>query len=42
MAWFGKHGKAQTRPIIHKLIAGLKERGITELAATGYCKSSRI
>ena len=40
-AWFPSHGPAQTRPPLDKVIAGLKERGITELAAVGYCFGAR-
>jgi dienelactone hydrolase len=37
MAWLATHGQKDTRPPLDKLIEGLKERGITEFAATGYC-----
>ena len=35
--WLAKHGQDVTRPFIDKVIAGLKERGVTQFAATGYC-----
>jgi dienelactone hydrolase len=31
------HGQAQTRPILDEAIAGLKEQGVKEFGATGYC-----
>lgn len=33
MAWLGKHGQDVTRPILDKVIAGLKADGITTLGA---------
>ncbi|KAG5634666.1 hypothetical protein H0H81_001210, partial [Sphagnurus paluster] len=41
MKWFGKHGQAETRPILDNLIKALKEEGVTEFAATGYCFGGR-
>ncbi|EJD07441.1 alpha/beta-hydrolase [Fomitiporia mediterranea MF3/22] len=40
-AWFANHGPEQTRPSLDKVIAGLKERGIKEFGATGYCFGAR-
>lgn len=36
-AWFQKHTPAEVRPPTDKTLAGLQERGITDIAATGYC-----
>ena len=35
--WLGKHLSHATRDLLDKVIAGLKEKGVTEFAATGYC-----
>ena len=35
------HGAEQTRPPLDKVIAALKERGVTQFAATGYCFGAR-
>lgn len=35
--WLKKHGQEETLPPLLKLIEGLKERGITSFAVTGYC-----
>jgi len=40
-AWFAKHGQDKTRPPLDKVIAGLKERGITTFGANGYCFGGR-
>jgi len=40
-AWFPNHGKDVTRPPLDKVIAGLKEKGVTEFGATGYCLGAR-
>ncbi|KAG1898557.1 dienelactone hydrolase [Suillus fuscotomentosus] len=40
-AWFAKHGTEQTRPPLDKVIAVLKERGVTKFGATGYCFGGR-
>ncbi|KAG2110573.1 dienelactone hydrolase [Suillus discolor] len=40
-AWFAKHGTEQTRPPLDKVIAALKERGVTKFGATGYCFGGR-
>lgn len=37
VAWIKKHGDAEVRPPTDKTLAGLKERGITDIAAIGYC-----
>ncbi|KAH8116319.1 alpha/beta-hydrolase [Phellopilus nigrolimitatus] len=39
--WFPNHQAAQTRPPLDKVIAGLKERGVTTFGATGYCFGAR-
>ncbi|KIK64394.1 hypothetical protein GYMLUDRAFT_39946 [Collybiopsis luxurians FD-317 M1] len=40
-AWIGKHGAHVTRPIINKVIDGLKAQGVTKFAAIGYCFGGR-
>ncbi|KAJ7276925.1 Alpha/Beta hydrolase protein [Mycena rebaudengoi] len=39
--WMASHGPAQTRPPIDKVIAALKEEGVTRFAATGFCFGAR-
>ncbi|KAL5492296.1 hypothetical protein ACEPAI_3743 [Sanghuangporus weigelae] len=39
--WSSRHGPEQTRPTLDKAIAGLKERGVKEFAAVGYCFGAR-
>ncbi|KZW03102.1 alpha/beta-hydrolase [Exidia glandulosa HHB12029] len=39
--WFPTHTAEQTRPLLDKVIAGLRERGITTFGATGYCFGGR-
>jgi len=39
--WFPRHTQAITRPTLDKVIAGLKERGITEFGAIGFCFGAR-
>jgi dienelactone hydrolase len=39
--WFPNHGEAQTRPPLDKVINALKQRGIKEFGATGYCFGGR-
>ncbi|TRM64789.1 dienelactone hydrolase [Schizophyllum amplum] len=41
MAWFGNHTNEQTRAPLDKVIAGLKEQGVTTFGATGYCLGGR-
>ncbi|SGY84630.1 BQ5605_C009g05708 [Microbotryum silenes-dioicae] len=41
MAWLSKHGKAETYPHILKTIEGLKQQGVKDFAATGYCFGGR-
>jgi len=41
MKWFPNHTQAQTRPTLDKVIAALKEKGVTVLGATGYCFGGR-
>jgi len=40
-AWFPTHGQEQTRPTLDKVIAALKEKGVTSFGATGYCFGAR-
>ncbi|KAH7103536.1 alpha/beta-hydrolase [Auriculariales sp. MPI-PUGE-AT-0066] len=40
--WFPKHSPAITRPIVDSFLKGLRERGITTLALTGYCFGARF
>ena len=35
--WIPNHGPEQTRPPLDKVIAGLKEQGVTTFGAVGYC-----
>ncbi|KAG6843012.1 hypothetical protein H0H93_002551, partial [Arthromyces matolae] len=35
--WLEKHGAAETRPPLDKVLAALKEEGVTHIAASGYC-----
>jgi len=37
MKWFVNHGQDKTRPSLDKVIASLKEQGVTAFGATGYC-----
>ncbi|KAK7039354.1 dienelactone hydrolase endo-1,3,1,4-beta-D-glucanase [Favolaschia claudopus] len=39
--WSASHGPEQTRPIIDKVVAGLKEGGVVGIAGTGYCFGAR-
>ncbi|KAJ4475493.1 hypothetical protein J3R30DRAFT_3671286 [Lentinula aciculospora] len=41
-SWFGRHGPHVSRPILDKVIAALKDQGITTFAATGYCYGGRL
>jgi dienelactone hydrolase len=36
-AWLAAHGAEVTRPPLDKVIAALKEEGVTKFGATGYC-----
>ncbi|KAG2354493.1 hypothetical protein BDR07DRAFT_1366006, partial [Suillus spraguei] len=40
-AWLANHGNQQTRPALDKVIAVLKEEGVTKFGATGYCFGGR-
>jgi dienelactone hydrolase len=40
-SWLPNHGPEQTRPHIDKVIAALKETGVTTFGATGYCYGGR-
>ncbi|KAJ3568984.1 hypothetical protein NP233_g5346 [Leucocoprinus birnbaumii] len=40
-AWFANHGADKTRPPLDKVIAGLKDQGVKEFAAIGYCFGAR-
>jgi dienelactone hydrolase len=39
--WFENHTAAQTRPNIDKVIAALKDEGVTTFGAVGYCFGAR-
>ncbi|KAG2089661.1 Alpha/Beta hydrolase protein [Suillus cothurnatus] len=40
-AWLAAHGAEVTRPPLDKVIAALKEEGVTKFGATGYCFGGR-
>jgi len=40
-SWFSRHGPEVTRPPLDAVMKGLKERGITEFGAVGYCFGAR-
>ncbi|KAH6916281.1 dienelactone hydrolase [Coprinopsis sp. MPI-PUGE-AT-0042] len=39
--WLKEHDESQTRPVLDKVIAALKEQGVTKFGATGYCFGGR-
>ncbi|KAF9010425.1 alpha/beta-hydrolase, partial [Hymenopellis radicata] len=39
--WFASHGQDATRPVLDKVIAALKDTGVTDFGATGYCFGGR-
>jgi len=39
--WFPGHGQNETRPIIDKVIEGLRKEGVTEFGVLGYCFGGR-
>ncbi|KAG2144593.1 dienelactone hydrolase [Suillus clintonianus] len=39
--WVANHGAEQTRPPLDKVIAALKEEGVTKFGVTGYCFGGR-
>ncbi|EJD49423.1 alpha/beta-hydrolase [Auricularia subglabra TFB-10046 SS5] len=39
--WFPRHTKEFTRPVLDKVIAALKEKGVTSFGAAGYCFGAR-
>ncbi|KAJ3771747.1 Alpha/Beta hydrolase protein [Lentinula raphanica] len=41
-SWFNRHTPAISRPLVDKVIAGLKGQGATTFAATGYCYGGRL
>lgn len=41
-AWFGKHGPGFAEPFVKKVIAALKESGVTKFGTVGYCFGARI
>jgi len=41
MVWLSKHPSEVTRPNIDKVMTALKEEGVTEFGATGYCFGGR-
>jgi len=40
--WVSKHLANTYRPIIDKVVAALKEQGVTKFAATGFCYGGRV
>ncbi|BGP35666.1 hypothetical protein JCM10296v2_007518 [Rhodotorula toruloides] len=40
-AWLERHGKDVTAPAVDKIIEGLREKGVKEFAAIGYCFGAR-
>lgn len=41
--WTARHSpRENARPLLDRVLAGLKERGITKFAATGYCYGARL
>jgi len=40
-AWLKTHGQSDARPPLDKVVAGLREQGVTDLGATGYCLGGR-
>ena len=40
-AWLSGHTQEKTRPLLDKVIEGLKARGITTFSAVGYCFGAR-
>ncbi|KAF9523366.1 Alpha/Beta hydrolase protein [Crepidotus variabilis] len=40
--WFSKNGFEKSQPLAEKVIAALKEQGITTFYASGYCYGARI
>ncbi|KAJ3715325.1 Alpha/Beta hydrolase protein [Lentinula raphanica] len=41
-AWLARHSPSATRSLVDKVIAELKEQGVTEFAAVGYCYGGRL
>ncbi|KAF8552883.1 alpha/beta-hydrolase [Imleria badia] len=41
LGWLAKHGQEVTRASLDKVITALKEQGVTQFAATGYCFGAR-
>jgi len=41
MKWFPDHTQEKTRPPLDKVIAALKEKGVTSFGAIGYCFGAR-
>jgi len=41
-AWFVHHGPHSSRPLVDKVVAALKETGVTSFATTGYCYGGRL
>ena len=37
LGWVSRHTQPITRPIVDKVVAALKEEGITKFGASGYC-----
>ncbi|KAJ3791226.1 dienelactone hydrolase [Lentinula aff. detonsa] len=41
-SWLARHSFTVTRLLLDKVIAGLKDQGVTEFAAVGYCYGGRL
>ncbi|KAH9931800.1 alpha/beta-hydrolase [Fomitopsis serialis] len=37
VGWFSRHGDNAWKPIVDKVVAALKEQGVTRFGTTGYC-----
>ena len=37
ISWFARHGDNVWKPIVDRVVAALKERGVTRIATTAYC-----
>ncbi|KAI0064877.1 alpha/beta-hydrolase [Artomyces pyxidatus] len=41
-AWIGRHPPSRATEIVKAVMEGLKEKGVTKFAATGYCYGARL
>ena len=39
--WFGRNGIDYSEPRVRKVLAALKEQGVTKVGVTGYCYGAR-